>query len=37
VVHYHRGKDILPPHVIRNLLIGTRWSEVDLRRLKLIK
>ena len=37
VVHFHRARDTLPPHVIRNLLNGTRWSEGDLRRLKLIK
>ncbi len=37
VVHHHRAKDTLPPYVLRNLLIGTRWSEADLRRLKLIK
>jgi hypothetical protein len=37
VVHYHRAKDTLPPYVIRNLLTGTRWSEADLRRLKLIR
>jgi predicted RNA binding protein YcfA (HicA-like mRNA interferase family) len=37
VIHYHRGQDTLPPHVIRNLLTGTRWSEADLCRLKLIK
>jgi hypothetical protein len=29
--------DTLPPYVIRNLLSGTRWSEDDLRRLKLIR
>lgn len=37
VLHYHRGNDTLPPHVIRNLLNGTRWTATDLRRLKLIK
>jgi predicted RNA binding protein YcfA (HicA-like mRNA interferase family) len=37
VVHYHRGTDTLPPYVLRNLLIGTGWSEDDLRRLRLIK
>jgi predicted RNA binding protein YcfA (HicA-like mRNA interferase family) len=36
-VDYHRAGDTLPPHVIRNLLKGTRRSEADLRRLKLIK
>lgn len=37
VIHYHRAKDTLPPHVLRNLLLGTRWREEDLRRLRLIK
>jgi len=37
VIHYHRPSAPLPPYVIRNLLIGTRWSEEDLRRLKLVK
>ena len=36
VIHYHRANDLLPPHVIRNLLLGTRWTEDDLRRLRLI-
>jgi predicted RNA binding protein YcfA (HicA-like mRNA interferase family) len=36
VIHYHRAGDTLPPYVIRNLLIGTRWTEEDLRRLGLI-
>jgi len=37
VVHYHRASDTLPPYVIRNLLIGTRWTTDDLKRLKIIK
>ncbi|MBI4552191.1 MAG: type II toxin-antitoxin system HicA family toxin [Candidatus Latescibacteria bacterium] len=37
VIHYHRPTDTLPPYVIRNLLIGTRWTEDDLRRLGLVK
>jgi predicted RNA binding protein YcfA (HicA-like mRNA interferase family) len=37
VVHYHRASATLPPYVLRNLLIGTQWTEADLRRLKLIK
>ena len=36
VIHYHRPNDTLPPYVIRNLLIGTRWIEADLRRLRLL-
>jgi predicted RNA binding protein YcfA (HicA-like mRNA interferase family) len=36
IVHYHRANDTLPPYVLRNLLIGTRWTEDDLRRLELI-
>ena len=37
VIHYHRSNLPLPPYVIRNLFIGTRWNEDDLKRLKLIK
>jgi predicted RNA binding protein YcfA (HicA-like mRNA interferase family) len=37
VIHYHKSGDTLPPYVIRNLLMGTRWTEDDLKRLKLIK
>jgi predicted RNA binding protein YcfA (HicA-like mRNA interferase family) len=37
VIHYHRATDTLTPYVLRNLLACTRWSEDDLRRLKLIK
>ena len=37
VIHYHRSNLTLPPYVIRNLLTGTRWTEADLHRLKLIK
>lgn len=36
VIHYHKGSDTLPPYVIRNLLLGTRWTEEDLKRLKLL-
>jgi predicted RNA binding protein YcfA (HicA-like mRNA interferase family) len=36
VIHYHRPNDTLPPYVIRNLLIGTRWNIDDLRRLGLM-
>ncbi len=37
VIHYHGGSDTQPPFVLGNLLIGTHWTEEDLRRLKLIK
>ncbi len=37
VIHYHRPKLTLPPYVIRNLLLGTRWTEEDLKRLKIVK
>jgi predicted RNA binding protein YcfA (HicA-like mRNA interferase family) len=37
VIHYHRASATLPPYVLRNFLIGTRWTEGDLKRLKLIK
>jgi predicted RNA binding protein YcfA (HicA-like mRNA interferase family) len=37
VIHYHRATDTLTPYVLRNLLAGARWTEADLRRLRLIK
>jgi len=37
LIHYHRGSDTLPPYPIRNLLIGTHWTEDDLKRLGLMK
>ena len=37
VIHYHRATDTLPPYVIRNFLIGVRWTEADLKRLRLVK
>jgi predicted RNA binding protein YcfA (HicA-like mRNA interferase family) len=37
IIHYHRPNDTLTPYVIRHLLVGTRWTEADLRRLELIK
>jgi predicted RNA binding protein YcfA (HicA-like mRNA interferase family) len=30
VIHYHRPNDTLPPYVIRDFLVGTRWTEDDL-------
>jgi len=35
VIHYHRSSDTQPPYTLRNLLIGTRWTEDDLKRLGL--
>jgi hypothetical protein len=37
VVRYHRADATMPPYVLRNPLIGTGWTEADLRRLKLIR
>ena len=37
VIHYHSGGSTLPPYVIRNLLVGTHWTEEDVRRLRLIR
>jgi len=34
---YHNLADTFGPKTIRQLLDGTRWSEDDLRRLKLLK
>jgi len=35
VIRYHIGNRPLTPTEIRNFLIGTRWTEDDLRRLGL--
>ena len=37
IIHYHRGNRPLTPIEIQHFLIGTRWTEDDLRRLGLIK
>ena len=37
IIHYHKGSDTLPSYILRNLLNGTRWTEEDLRRLRLIR
>jgi len=37
LIHYHTGSETLPPYVLRNLLIGTGWTEDDFRRLGLGK
>jgi predicted RNA binding protein YcfA (HicA-like mRNA interferase family) len=36
VIHYHRSSDTLPIGTLRNVLAGTRWTEDDLRCLRLI-
>ena len=35
-IHYHRGSDVLKRGTLGSVLNGTRWTEADLRRLKLI-
>jgi predicted RNA binding protein YcfA (HicA-like mRNA interferase family) len=36
VIHYHHGHDTLPRGTLGSVLQGTRWTEADLKRLKLI-
>ena len=36
VIHFHHAKDTLPPGTLKNFLHGTRWTEADLIRLRLI-
>jgi predicted RNA binding protein YcfA (HicA-like mRNA interferase family) len=36
VIHYHHSSDTLPIGTLRNVLRGTCWAEIDLRRLGLI-
>ncbi|MCP5003963.1 MAG: addiction module toxin, HicA family [Planctomycetes bacterium] len=35
VIHFHHAKDTLPPGTLKSFLNGTKWSEHDLKRLKL--
>jgi len=37
VIHYHHSSDTLKRKILKSILEGTRWTEEDLRRLKLIK
>lgn len=37
VVHYHRGSDTLTRKTLQSILEATRWTEDDLRRLRLIR
>jgi predicted RNA binding protein YcfA (HicA-like mRNA interferase family) len=36
-IHYHKGGETYGAHLLKELLKDTRWSEGDMRRLKLIK
>jgi predicted RNA binding protein YcfA (HicA-like mRNA interferase family) len=36
VIHYHHGSDTLTRKTLQSVLHGTRWTEADLTRLKLI-
>lgn len=36
MLHYHRGSDTLTRKTLKSFLERTRWTEEDLRRLKLI-
>jgi predicted RNA binding protein YcfA (HicA-like mRNA interferase family) len=35
VIHYHHAKDTLPRGTLQSFLSGTKWNEVDLKRLGL--
>jgi predicted RNA binding protein YcfA (HicA-like mRNA interferase family) len=37
VIHFHHGKDTLPPGTLKSFMDGTQWNEDDLRRLNVIK
>ena len=37
VIHYHHRGDTLPIGTLRSVLQGARWTEEDLRRLKLLE
>jgi predicted RNA binding protein YcfA (HicA-like mRNA interferase family) len=36
-IHYHSGSDTLTRKTLRSVLQATRWTEEDLRRLRLIR
>lgn len=36
VIHYHHGNDTLTRKTLESVLVGTRWSEADARRLGLV-
>ena len=36
ILHYHASGDTFPIGTLRSILKGTRWTEDDLRRLRLI-
>jgi predicted RNA binding protein YcfA (HicA-like mRNA interferase family) len=35
-IHYHTGSDTLTRKTLRSVLQATRWTEADLRRLRLL-
>jgi predicted RNA binding protein YcfA (HicA-like mRNA interferase family) len=37
VIHYHHGGDTLPIGTLAQIIEATRWTEADLRRLRLIR
>jgi len=36
VLHYHHAKDTLPSGTLKSFLDGTRWTQEDLERLRLL-
>jgi predicted RNA binding protein YcfA (HicA-like mRNA interferase family) len=36
LIHYHRGSDTLDRKTLASVLRATRWTEEDLRRLRLL-
>ncbi|MEK7560522.1 MAG: type II toxin-antitoxin system HicA family toxin [Patescibacteria group bacterium] len=36
VIHYHHGSDTLTRKTLHSVLAATRWTEEDLKRLKLV-
>ncbi len=36
LLHYHKGSDTLTRKTLKSFLESTRWTEEDLRRLKLL-
>ncbi len=36
VIHYHKGKDVLPRGTLGSVLNGAQWTQEDVKRLGLL-
>ena len=35
-IHYHRSNDTIPRETLGNIILSARWTEEDVKRLKLV-